>query len=336
MKKRGRIRHSGGIVGSLTLNQHSRKSVLEKSRRAVSIVLPNEMDFEDNYEVTCSNLRLLRDAVTKRIRIRRLDFSGLKAISTSAALALASEIDQWNQRCPRKLKAAVDTWHPDVKKLLMEMGFFELLEIKKPSGPPIETNTIFLRFRRGESGPGKDGGAIAVGLRSDIEEVVGRPIKKPLLFGGISEAITNVGHHAYDPDDAYIKKQWWVSASYNKTTRELNVTFYDHGRGIPVTLPTWKHFKLIRDLFPGMTHSEKIASAVVLGKSATGDEERGQGLQNLLEFSRAYENGMLTIYSLKGEYQSVHAFEQDVEGKFEDRQNSIGGTLIEWSVSIQQ
>jgi len=292
------------------------------------------MDFEENYESTCSHLRLLRSAVAKRVRIRSLDFSGLKRISTSAALALASEVDQWNQRCTRKLRAAVHTWHPEVRKLLQEMGYFELLGLKKPDGAEPDIDTIFLRFRRGETRPDLDGGTIAVELRTDIENAAGTTIKKMQLFGGLSEAITNVGHHAYETNDKDIRKQWWVSASYKRTSRELKVTFYDHGRGIPVTLPSWEHFNLIKEFFWKMTHSQKIASAVKLGRSSTGSKERGQGLQNLLEFSRAYENGKLTVYSLKGKYQSTHSSGQDIEGEVDDRQNSIGGTLIEWSVTL--
>ncbi|MEQ1933887.1 MAG: hypothetical protein ABL962_08410 [Fimbriimonadaceae bacterium] len=260
----------------------------------------------------------------------------MRRISTSAALALASEVDQWNQRCVRKLRAAIQTWHPDVQKLLQEMGYFELLGLARPEGAPPETDTTFLRFRRGESGPDRDGGKIAVELRTEIEEVADKTIKKMQLFGGLSEAITNVGHHAYDPDDAQLARQWWVSASYKRSSHELKVTFYDHGRGIPVTLPAWKHFSRISEMFWKMSNSEKIASAVKLGRSSTGSDERGQGLQNLLEFSRAYEDGMLTIYSLKGKFQSTHVSGQDAEGDFQDRQNSIGGTLIEWSVVINQ
>lgn len=334
MRKARRVRHTGNIRHSLPLNKHTRGSVVDAPNRSICIILPAELNFEKDYESTCSHLQLLRTAVAKRIRIRSLDFSKLTKISTSAAVALASEVDQWNQRCTRKLKAAVHTWHPDVQKLLQEMGYFELLGISRPDGPPSDTDTTFLRFRRGESGPDRDGGKIAVELRAEIEDVAGKTIKKMQLFGGLSEAITNVGHHAYDPNDTHVVKQWWVSASYKRNTHELKVTFYDHGRGIPVTLPAWKHFSRISEIFWKMSNSEKIASAVKLGKSSTGAEERGQGLQNLLEFSRAYEDGKLTIYSLKGQYQSIHASGEDVEGKFEDRQTSIGGTLIEWSVVI--
>jgi hypothetical protein len=334
-RKRGKRKRSTRTVRDLLpLNKHTRGSIVDCSNRSISIVLPEKMDFESNYESTCSHLLLLRSAVLNRIRIRRLDFSRLSGISTSAALALASEVDQWNQRCSFKLRAAVHTWHPDVKKLLLEMGYFELLGIKRPDVLKIETDKTFLQFRRGESGPGRDGGQIAVELRTDIESVADKTINKMLLFGGLSEAITNVGHHAYDPVDSRLVKQWWVSASFKRNTQELKVTFYDHGRGIPNTLPSWKHFNRISEFFWQMSNSQKITSAVKLGKSSTGDEERGQGLQNLLEFSRAYENGTLTIYSLRGKYQSSHADGQDIEGEFEDRQNSIGGTLIEWSVVI--
>ena len=333
-KKSAKKRQFHSIIDSLSVNKFSRESVAAQPNRSIKIILPSEMDFEENYENTCSHLRLLRSAVASRARIRSLDFSGLTRISTSAALALASEVDQWNQRCVRKLRAAVHTWQPEVRKLLQEMGYFELLGLKEPDGVEPDTDTTFLRFRRGETRPDLDGGTIAVALRTDIESAAGTTIKKMQLFGGLSEAISNVGHHAYGANDNDIRKQWWVSASYKRTLRELKVTFYDHGRGIPATLPAWEHFNLIREFFWKMTHSQKIASAVKLGRSATGAKERGQGLENLLEFSRAYENGKLSVYSLKGKYQATHASNQDLEGEFEDRQNSIGGTLIEWSVTL--
>ena len=72
------------------------------------------------------------------------------------------------------------------------------------------------------------------------------------------------------------------------------------------------------------------------GRSATEKLERGKGLRNFIEFPTSYARGSLSIYSLRGMYR-MHwkKGELDDSGtERRDHENSIGGTLIEWSITL--
>jgi hypothetical protein len=196
--------------------------------------------------------------------------------------------------------------------------------------------TTFLPFKRGQANA-ENSGQLAKQLRVEIETLVEQRIKKHFLFEGLSEAITNVGQHAYRDEVDYRRKQWWLSASYDEDERKLCVTFYDQGDGIPETLPRYRFFEAIKDVFNSWTDSQKIEAATQIGRSASGLQERGKGLQNLVEFAKVHSVGKLSIYSLQGLY--VQSYSNDGTNATQtsarkDFDISIGGTLIEWSVTL--
>ncbi len=307
--------------------------------------MPSTLDFDANYTTTVSHLLLLRSAVAYGIKIRRLAFERLEKMSTSAALALASEIDQWNQK-RRRLRAALHTWHPNIYKIFTQMGFFELLGLPKQETMQSVDGATFLPFRRGVVSKTDDGGAQARLFRQEIEAITGVEVAQLELFAALSEAMTNVGQHAYDNMGARVKKQWWLSASFNHKTRLLKVTFLDHGRTIPKTLPLkWDNFEKIKDIFNTMSDAAKIKAAVTMGRSRTRQAHRGKGLRDLMTFAMAYPQGSLAIFSRKGKYWVRPANDVPpnfdptqpltvVEEKLLENRLSIGGTLIEWAVTI--
>lgn len=338
---RRKRRKNGGSSGSprlagLHLNAHTKANVSADKERSLTICLPERMDFQDNYEQTASHFAVLREAIYSKKRIKTLDFSRIEHISTSAALVLASEVDQWNQQTKSRLKANLPSWKEDIKRLLCQMGYFELLHLEKPSTEWPQKKTTFIPFKRGQA-KAENSGQLAKRLRVEIEALVGHRIKRHFLFEGLSEAITNVGQHAYRDVGDCRRKQWWLSASYNAETRLLCVTFYDQGDGIPRTLPRSRWFEVAKDVFNSWTDSQKIQAATDIGRSSSGMEERGKGLQNLVEFAKAHSSGRLSIYSLCGMY--LQSFSNDGSvckqtSARRDFENSIGGTLIEWSVNL--
>jgi hypothetical protein len=316
------------------LDEHTKASVKAVGFRAIRLTLPERLDFEDNYERTASHFRVLRDSSSGGYRVTNLRFNNIKRLSSAAALVLASEVDLWRQRVARPLRANVKTWDKSIRKILFEMGYFELLKLDLPPVKDAPTDVTFVRFIRGGTGD-RDYGKLARRLREEIDAIVGSAIKKHPLYEGLSEAITNVGQHAYPAAASNAgKKQWWLSASYNKSDRHLNVMFYDRGVGIPTTLPNWGLYERVKDLFDAWTDSEKIEAATEYGRSSTFRAERGKGLQNLVEFARAYDDGSLSIYSLCGLYRVRHTRENRIVGTRRDHSTSIGGTLIEWSVKL--
>ena len=325
-------------LSGIHLNTHTKSSVSADKERKLTIELPERLDCDSNYEETVSHFSVLREAIYSGKRIRSLDFSRIRHISPSAALVLASEVDQWNQRTGGRLRANLSTWDEDIKRLLCQMGYFELLHLEKPQTAWPKKSLTFLLFKRGEVDR-RDGGQLAKQLRIDIEAIVGQRIKKHFLFEGLSEAITNVGQHAYRDVADYRRKQWWLSASFDSDTRTLCVTFYDQGDGIPKTLPRSGFFETIKDRFNAWSDSEKIQAAMGVGRTSSGKAERGKGLQNFVEFAKAHRRGALSIYSLNGAF--TQAFSDDgetqrVESRRQDFENSIGGTLVEWSVTLRK
>ncbi len=310
----------------------ARKSVTVGSDKGLLIMLPQRLDFEENYESTVEHFRILRDATRRRLRVRKLQFDEIEFISPAAALVLASEVDRWNQSVGGRLRADVSSWNVDIRRLLCEMGFFELLKLPRPQVAPSKNTVTFLNFISGESGVG-DTGKLAQQLRINIEAIVEKGIRRRYLFEGLSEAITNVSQHAYPNSFNQHKKQWWVSASFDKQHHELYVMFYDQGAGIPKTLPSSEFFESMRSLFGRWSDSQKIQAAMEYGRSATGKTERGKGLSNLVEFAKVHEQGRLSIYSQRGLFRIAHKDLQQVNDR-RDHKNSIGGTLIEWSVKL--
>jgi hypothetical protein len=318
------------------LARHTNCDIKKIDDKTVELSLPDHLDFEENYADTVDHFAALRKAANAGYRIKELVFDNIRFVSPAAALVLASEVDRWNQRIGGKLKSYDHKWDNDIKRLLCGMGFFELLNIKRPTIPADhEISLTFLNFIRGTSAV-RDSGKLARQLRMNIEALVGAEIQRHFLFEGLSEAITNVGQHAYplDPFDIS-KKQWWLSASYKPVDQELVVMFYDQGRGIPNTLPMkWASFELVKRLFSSWTDSQKIEAAMEYGRTATKRSERGKGLQNLIEFAKAHDEGKLSIYSHFGLYRVIWSKKSGTKTLLRDHEHSIGGTLIEWSVKL--
>jgi hypothetical protein len=321
----------------LPLNDHTKKSVKGTNDNKFIIELPETLDFEENYESTASHFQMLRAAVKYHAKLRNLRFDKIKFISPSAALVLASEVDHWNQRAGGRLRAAVESWQEDIKRLLCQMGYFELLHLERPtSSDAVNKSTNFLQFKRGDQ-TNRNSGQLAKQLRIEIEKLVGFAIKKQFLFEGLSEAITNVGQHAYPDTNSIGFKQWWLSASYDKDDRRLCVMFYDQGVGIPATLPSSHLYEFMKKTFTSWADSQKIEAAMEVGRTSTRLQERGKGLQNLVEFAKIYSEGRLSIYSIRGMYKLVsvrNGTDSPIKTHRRDLETSIGGTLIEWSVKL--
>jgi hypothetical protein len=312
-------------------------SVTTDHRGRFIIRLPERLDFESCYEITAAHFSLIGQCLKKGFRLRSLDFSMLIHISPSAALVLVSLVDIWNEKVGGRLRAAHKTWNPEVKVLLCQMGYFELLGLPRPTEVPESLKITFLEFVRGSAGSSQSG-AHAKQLRIDLERIVGQKIKRQFLFEGLSEAITNVGQHAYRTSRTGHRHFWWMSGSFNSVNRSLTVMFYDRGEGIPKTLPNSEFFDVIKEFFFSWKDSEKIQAAMAIGKTATGRRERGKGLQNFVEFARAQRTGKLSIYSLHGLHKMIwdvaDTSEEPSSTHTHDYKHSICGTLIEWTVTI--
>jgi hypothetical protein len=313
---------------------HSPPSVRENfirstKRRELVVDLPSVLSLSRNCSSTLKALGFVREASQSRVLLRYLNFENLNYVSPAAALLLASELDEWNRTSQGRLSARDSTWTPEVRRQLSDMGLFELLHLERPTDLALRTARTFLPFIRGEIAADRaTAGARTKELNRKIQEVAGAEIKKHLLFHGLSEAITNVSHHAYP--QKVKNKPWWMFASYDSDEGEVTVVFLDHGLTIPVTLPAWKGVERLREIYGGWKDAHKIHAAMELGRSGTGSLGRGKGLPNFLDIIKVHPGSSLRIFSRKGLLTVRSEREKPLTFESTSLARSMKGTLIEW------
>lgn len=340
--KRALLRRSTrGVVTDIPV-KHQHRGKARKFIRAVEC--PENLNLSSHYDDTVGLILTIRALCKAGLRVPAyIDFKAIRTITPAAALLLAAELDRWNQvNRQRKLKAVdVHLWDENVRKLLKQMGFFELLgvdesKIKCKIPEPDPSSIRFLPFYVGEGA----GGAEAEKLRDLIEKFAGRLRDRYALYDGLVEAMTNVHHHAY-PESKEMKR-WWISASVDAGNSRLTVLCLDHGVGIPKTLPR-KNAEAVRKYLAGFgsivedvvkDDAKMIQAATQLKRSSTERRNRGYGLQRDIRRYVASHNskGRLRIFSNSGMY----CFEKERSGQeltsLKNSSRSIGGTFIEWVV----
>ncbi len=307
--------------------------VEKKSRpRGAEIALPAHLDLDDNYSATVRSFNKVRGASERRYRLSYLNFDQIRLVSPSAALLLASEIDRWNESIGGRIRAQDAAWDPDVKRLLCEMGLFELLNLKRPAGVEAAVNTTFLPFMRGNVEDRTHAGERAKLLRQQIEKVAGTEIKKHLLFDGLTEAVTNVCHHAYRKRGRNKRRYrpWWMFAAFSRDSNRITVSFYDHGLTIPGTLPASEKMERWRHRLGLWDDGQKIRAAMTIGRSATGKKGRGKGLRNFLELITVHSHSRLKIFSRNGVLTVTNPGNNRIQYRSDVLETSLRGTLIEW------
>ncbi|HEE5046450.1 TPA: hypothetical protein R7I84_000638 [Klebsiella pneumoniae] len=156
------------------------------------------------------------------------------------------------------------------------------------------------------------------------------------LYAALTESISNVGLHAYSNETQFsefiadIGKRWWILA--HKVEEQLYLMVYDMGEGIPVTLVKKDFFTLIAQIFNPKTDSDKIYAAVQYGETRMNSQKHGKGLPDMKRYVVDNPEGQLHIFSGMGRYSYNAA--NNAEEQF-DLPYSIGGTLIQWNVSLR-
>lgn len=297
----------------------------------VRIPCPERLSFEEDYEGVLKLVYAIRNWSSRRRNERLyIDFTPIRTVTPSGALVLAAELDRWNSlpKAPR-FRADTGKWAPNVRRLLGQMGFFELLKLDHVPDTASE-GARYVKFR---SGTVVDGGEVEALRELDLSPVVSVPRAK-LLFAAVTEAMTNVVHHAYKNDDGG-PKNWWLSAAHEAD--EVVILIYDQGAGIPKTLPLTLGER-VRDWLPeGLaTHDGRmIEVAHKLSRSGTGKSHRGRGLErDVRRYIEEHDGGgMYRVISGRGEYTVPAGL--GAAGHVQSRPKPLKGTLIEWRLKLQ-
>ena len=301
------------------------------------IPCPENLSLEDNFDAVTKLIHDIRDrSQPNRNQRTYIDFKQIRRVTPSGALVIAAELDRWNH-LPwhrHRTMTALDLyqWHPNVRRLLDEMGFFELLGMSPPSSESAPSGERYVKFR---SGATVDGAVIDNLRKLDLAPYISVP-NRNLLFSAVTEAMTNVKHHAYDNHDHSVymvgPKYWWLSAAYDTQKNELIIMIYDQGLGIPGTLPRTRREEL-RTLLPEYLSADDarlIEAAHGLSRSKTDEWYRGSGLhRDIRRYIAEFDGtGTYRIISGRGEY-TVSA---GPDGRPTRRSfaRSLNGTFIQW------
>lgn len=287
----------------------------------------------------------------QRKRIRGfLDCSKIREISTSAALVFAAEYERLVAiiGSPPPL-VNLHEWNENVFKRLFELGFFQSIGVT-PDQPELllsaDQDIMTLRFLSGSNAKDtKKAGEMLVELGNFLDSTQSLPedIKVPLT-SALSEAMINVKQHAYPSDYRFAYRhvqRWWLTGSANRKTRTLTIVIYDQGATIPVTYARVKKLASIRSWIESNFNKEashpfdndgvNLAAAVRFGNSQTDEPHRGKGLPDMKFAIDQCKNGKLTILSRGGRYVYNGLTQTSEHSSYPA---SIGGTLIEWSLTL--
>lgn len=303
-------------------------------RRTNQLPVPEVLDLEGNYEITMAFIDEIRVRTLKERQNVFLDFSQTKSIDPGAGVVLTAEV----QRARTFGRSRIHGSYPknrDIEQFLADLGFYQQIGVVTRVPAAAETDRAqLLAIKSGI----KDQGAAIESLRdmvfSDVVTLDDKAAK--FVYRALSEAMSNVSRHAYDPtlgrDLPVLAGRWWMAGRWDRSTKEIMAIFYDQGVGIPASLPmTFPEVLKAVLAFIGMGDSDgpMIRAAMEIGRTRTGKEYRGKGLNDLRRVIDFAEAGSLRITSGRGRYEYTG---NDNETAI-DLPRSIGGTLIEWRIS---
>lgn len=317
--------------------------------------VPNNLSLIENPDETIEFLRDLKTgldgSVVRNRRGRRSlsvvpssinsywDFCNIERISPLVALMIASQYDRVVRKGGWVIRPInIDRWDRKVFTVLLGIGFFEILGIvRKDSDIVGDEEASILKFQAGSKADGPRVGDLLKAL--DVPEI----FENDVLYSVIVEGLVNTVHHAYPEGVAFPEPHvggWWMSAFVDRTQRRVRIAIYDHGVGIPATLPQWSQYDRLkrgwRLMFGGDPELEvngsrdgtAIALAMVVGRSSTKQDHRGRGLPFMESLLDLCVDGSISIYSRRGSYHR----KKGGRPQHYNRNVEVAGTLVVWTL----
>lgn len=312
--------------------------LFDRNLARAQIVLPAVFSFHRNHRETTEAIARMRQAALRDGRPVMVHLSAVTELDPSAALALVAEIFRIRHLRSQSTVTGSYPRSRTVYELLVEMGFFKLLQIEEHYGIPKDTNDpsrpVFLPFISGNKVEAKDIDAFVAVIEKQLIPM--NDVARGKLVGAIIEAMNNTLDHAH-PHTVHgetMPNRWWMSSWINVADREVMIMVFDQGVGIPVTLTPTRYERIRSALagnasFPGLTaqpsDGEIILAATELYRTSTHQRGRGKGFRNMKQFVSACSDGQLRVLSNRGRYSYMRGTE-----RFDNESLSIGGTMIEW------
>lgn len=305
---------------------------------------PANFSLRANYEQVASffthlRYQIYRDKIPTELP-RAVAFEAFKHASPSAALVLAAELYRWQQFLGKKLRIIRHSlWDPGIDALFRSLGLFDFLETPdmpvvraQPQHPQLQ----MLKYRTDTDVVG----AKCDDLLEHLAEISGPIHADNFIYDGLIEALKNSKQHAYSEPDVWFgvpAGTWFMSGSYDRSSKSLTAAVYDMGVGIPHTLPRATIWEGVRGILTTITSSvggksddaQMIMAAMEYGRTRTMIQGRGNGLPTMMRILD-HHRGYLRIISGTGE-----AIYDSLTGRISTTNHrvALGGTLIEWSIT---
>lgn len=296
---------------------------------------PADLSLRRNHAEVTAFFSHFRNLAYNERKVFGIEFASLRTLSPGAALMLAAELYRWQRFMGRRLNAVrQNEWDPDIRRQLQELGLFKLLatpNVPSGIGPKRSTGIDIIEYSVDTEVDGDKCGA----LLDCLVDIAGEIPAQNFIYDGLIEALKNSKHHAYTDPDQWFGVQpgtWFMTGSYDRDAKQLTAAVFDVGVGIPATLPrsgVWEHLRPFLSLGGHSDDANMIAAAMEYGRTRTKLEGRGKGLPIMMRLLDHHQ-GYLRIVSGKGE-----AMYDSLTKKIEKTSHaeSIGGTLIEWSIT---
>jgi len=324
----------------------SGKRVLQPMRvfSRVRITAPAALDLFNpaNYNLFIEFITLIRDCIYDGEKVL-LDFRNTKSLKACAVIVLYAYIDFLQRQTKDKTVIAITTCgSPRANNWFKLCGIWGITGFQHIDSDKLNSMEIVSAVA-GKTKNNEESAEARQKIKNVLKYIKGTIYDGKIsvsdgqkLYAALTESISNVGLHAYSNEEHFsefideIGKRWWTLA--HKVEDQLYLMVYDMGEGIPVTLVKKDFFTLIAQMFNPKTDSDKIYAAVQYGETRMNSEKHGKGLPDMKRYVVDNPEGQLHIFSGMGRY-SYNA-ENNTEEQF-DLPYSIGGTLIQWNVSLR-
>lgn len=250
-----------------------------------------------------------------------LDFSNTKRLFPCGVLIVMGVVDDWVQRFPNRVSANYPS-DDLVEQMLQHVGVLQKLGLSPRKKISHDDVTRWHYF----TGMNVDATPVEP-FMEQVRLVVGEEAQMGLA-DCVNEAMTNVRHHAYENSGG---GRWWIFATISE--KRIFVAMHDRGASIPATLLEKPE---IWDYLTGRVWRQgradgKLISAAADGRTSTKLPYRGKGLPEMLQFTKAAENGELAIYSRRGFFRFSGREQIESVGRLT---KPITGTLIVWMLNL--
>jgi hypothetical protein len=263
-----------------------------------------------------------------------VDFSLTELIYPAGGLLVYAELDRISRlvKDRRRLRCKPAAKKSVVDQVLKQVGMYEALD--HTSDALIkDQSVVHWRNATGIKVDGERSWSVVENFEGELSDALQNSLGK-----GISEALANAVHHAYEAkrmDGINIQgdKRWWMFSQ--ERDGFLTIVFCDLGIGIPRSLPLKKNNnlnELLKKLRADNSDVESIKIASKLGETRTLQDNRGKGFPQIIDAVRNAKQGNCTISSNRGQY-GISSDGKVFENQFS---NSIYGTLIEWRLPLTE